>query len=43
MTARQHMAQIVEATGLYQLTGSTPADWELSRRGRWLCPDRSPV
>lgn len=33
MTARQHMAQIVEATGLYQLTGSTPADWELSAAG----------
>ena len=33
MTARQHMALIVEATGLYQLTGSTPADWELSAAG----------
>lgn len=33
MRARGHMAQVLEATGLYRLTGSTPADWELDAYG----------
>lgn len=33
MTAREHLAKILSDTGLYQLTGSTPVDWELSGYG----------
>lgn len=29
MNAREHMGQVLEGTGLYDLTGSTPGDWEL--------------
>ena len=29
MNAREHMGQVLEGTGLYDLTGSTPVDWEL--------------
>ena len=31
MRARAHMAQVLEGTGLYSLTGSTPVDWELDQ------------
>lgn len=33
MTAREHLAKVLAGTGLYQLTGSTPVDWELSSYG----------
>ncbi|MGI6255293.1 MAG: hypothetical protein ACOYJZ_06630 [Acutalibacter sp.] len=33
MTAREHLAKVLTGTGLYQLTGSTPVDWELSAYG----------
>lgn len=33
MTAREHLAEVLTGTGLYQLTGSTPVDWELSAYG----------
>ena len=31
MSAREHLAQVLEGTGLYELTGSSPVDWELMR------------
>lgn len=33
MRAREHMGHVLEATGLYRLTGDTPVDWELSAYG----------
>ncbi len=33
MTAREHLAKLLSGTGMYQLTGSTPVDWELSGYG----------
>lgn len=38
MRARAHMAQVLEGTGLYSLTGSTPVDWELDAYSAGLCP-----
>lgn len=33
MSAREHLAQVLEGTGLYELTGSSPVDWELAAYG----------
>lgn len=33
MRTREHMGHVLEATGLYRLTGDTPVDWELSAYG----------
>lgn len=33
MRAREHMGHVLEATGLYRLTGDTPVDWELYAYG----------
>ncbi len=30
MTAGENMARVLEATGIYKLTGNSPVDWELS-------------
>ena len=33
MSAREHLAQVLEGTGLYELTGASPVDWELAAYG----------
>ena len=38
MRARAHMAQVLEGTGLYSLTGSTPVDWELDAYSAGFAP-----
>ena len=38
MRARAHMAQVLEGTGLYSLTGSTPVGWELDAYSAGFAP-----
>ena len=33
MRALEHMKQVLEDTGLYAMTGSSPAEWELAAFG----------
>lgn len=36
MNGREHMAQVLGATGIYKLTGDSPVDWELDAYGAGL-------